>query len=272
MATRPIHYGVSLLFHLLLLALLAVSVRNSPVATPKAGSAQTKPQVQPIQAKAVSAAEVQAEVQRLRTEQQQQRRQDTARRKRIKSEAARLAQLQRQREADEVKAEQLKKEQAALAQKNAAEQKRLERLAAQRKMAQEQARKTEQARIKQQAEQDLKKQLAAEAQRLQQEQQAAQAKANARYRAQYIAAISDRVKRNWLRPPDQNGDFTCTVLVQQMPTGDVLDVQITKSCGSPALDRSVQNAVRKSSPLPPPPVPEVFDREIQFKFSASSSS
>lgn len=263
-------YGVSLLLHGVLLALLVVSIHTRPAAVRSAGPTEA----QPIRAVAVNAADVQAEVRRLRAEQHQQAHEDAARRRQVKEETARLAALKRQREADEAKAQrqlaQLKQEQEAVAQKRAAEQKRLEQLAAQRKMAQEQAQKAEQARIKRQAAQDLKRQLAAEAQRLQKEQQAAQTRANARYVAQYKDEIEAQVQSNWLRPPETTQDFTCTVLVQQMPTGDVLSVQITKSCGSPVLDRSVENAVRKSSPLPPPPVPEVFDREIEFTFSSSS--
>ncbi len=270
MAARFGPYAVSVVFHGLLLALLAVSIRN-PVIAQRSAAPQ---QVQPIRAVAIDSAKVEAEVQRLRAQQRQQRAQETARRRKIKDESLRLAALNRKRKADEAKARQqltqLKKEQAAVAQKRAAEQKRLEQLAAQRKMAQEQARKAEQARIKQQAVQDLKRQMAAEEKRLQQEQQTAQAAADTRYRAQYAADIAYRVRHNWLRPPDANQDFTCSVLVQQMPTGDVIAVRITKSCGSPVLDRSVENAVRKSSPLPPPPVPEVFDREIEFTFSSSS--
>jgi colicin import membrane protein len=33
-----------------------------------------------------------------------------------------------------------------------------------------------------------------------------------------------------------------------------------------AFQRSVEAAVRKASPLPAPPDPEVFDREIEFVF------
>jgi colicin import membrane protein len=69
-----------------------------------------------------------------------------------------------------------------------------------------------------------------------------------------------------LRPLDSPQDFSCRVKVVQSPKGDVLDVQMIDSCGSALLDRSVENAVRKSSPLPPPPDPSVFDREINIKF------
>ena len=270
MAARIGPYAVSIAFQGVLLALLAVSIRN-PVIAQRSAAPQ---QVQPIQAVAIDSAKVDAEVQRLRAQQRQQQANENAKRRQLKDEAARLVELNRKRKAEAAQAQQqlarLKKEQAAVAQKRAAEQKRLEQLAAQRKMAQDQARKAEQARIKQQAVQDLKRQMAAEEKRLQQEQQTERAAADTRYRTQYVDDIANRVRRNWLRPPGATQDFSCTVLVQQIPTGDVIAVQITKSCGSPVLDRSVEDAVRKSSPLPLPPVQEVFDREIEFTFSSSS--
>ena len=51
-----------------------------------------------------------------------------------------------------------------------------------------------------------------------------------------------------------------------MPDGEVLSAQVTKSCGSPALDRSVQDAVLRASPLPQPSDKDVFQNDLEFIF------
>ncbi len=279
-------YGVSVLLHLALLLLLGVSL-HTPVPPLRPTSAPA--QAEPIQAVAVDDAKVRAEVERLKSEQRQRKQQDEVQRRQLQDEARqarearereeqRLADLKKQADARQAReaAEQkrladLKKQQEALAQKQAAEQKRLADLEAKRKGEEAKARQADEDRKRKAAEQALQEKLAAAAKQMQEEQaqQAARSQANVKYKAQYVADIQNRVRRNWLRPVGSTQEFQCKVLVQQMPTGDVISVQITKSCGSPVLDRSVENAVRKSSPLPPPPVPEVWDREIEFTFSST---
>jgi len=46
----------------------------------------------------------------------------------------------------------------------------------------------------------------------------------------------------------------------------VSEVTVTKSSGNVAFDNSVIAAVRKSSPLPRPKDPSLFEREINFEF------
>ena len=43
--------------------------------------------------------------------------------------------------------------------------------------------------------------------------------------------------------------------IEQQPGGQVLSARVIRSCGNPALDRSVEQAAIKASPLPPPPDP-----------------
>jgi colicin import membrane protein len=49
----------------------------------------------------------------------------------------------------------------------------------------------------------------------------------------------------------------------------VFDAIVTKSSGDAAFDRSVEAAVKKASPLPPPQNPELFDRDLEFIFTYS---
>ena len=78
--------------------------------------------------------------------------------------------------------------------------------------------------------------------------------------------IAKKVENNWLRPVTNTEGESCDVIVTQTMTGEVLGVEL-KSCTSDnAFQRSVERAVRKASPLPLPPNPDVFDREIYFTF------
>ena len=80
--------------------------------------------------------------------------------------------------------------------------------------------------------------------------------------------IHDAVKRHWRRPPSVRKGDTCVVLVRQIPGGEVVSVNVTKCTGNAvAFQRSVRTAVLKASPLPPPPDPAVFDRDIRFTFN-----
>ena len=78
--------------------------------------------------------------------------------------------------------------------------------------------------------------------------------------------IKGKVERNWRRPPAVPTGTQCTVLMVQIPGGEVVDMRLDDCTGGMAFERSVEAAVRKASPLPDPPAPELFDREIEFIF------
>ncbi len=83
----------------------------------------------------------------------------------------------------------------------------------------------------------------------------------------YFNALRQRVNRNWRRPPGIGGNVECVVSVVQLEGGDIVDVDV-ESCrgGNAALEKSVERAVLSSSPLPLPPRPEMFDRQLRFYF------
>ena len=62
--------------------------------------------------------------------------------------------------------------------------------------------------------------------------------------------------------------ITCTVLVKQVPGGEVTDVQV-ESCtvDDAALRQSVEAAVYRASPLPPPPAGVPFERNLKLTFA-----
>ena len=85
-------------------------------------------------------------------------------------------------------------------------------------------------------------------------------------RIEYIAQIKDKIERNWLRPPGTASGLKCVVRVSQLPGGDVVQVDIQTGSGNIAFDRSVEEAILRSSPLPVPKDPSLFDRNILITF------
>ena len=85
-------------------------------------------------------------------------------------------------------------------------------------------------------------------------------------RMEYIAQIKDKIERNWLQPPGTAVGLSCLVRVSQIPGGEVVQAEIRESSGNIAFDRSVEEAVLRSSPLPVPKDPSLFDRHIVIAF------
>ena len=67
-------------------------------------------------------------------------------------------------------------------------------------------------------------------------------------------------------PPDLAGNPEAIFDVVQLPTGEIIDVRLRKSSGVRAYDDAVQRAILKSSPLPRPDRPELFQRALTLKF------
>jgi colicin import membrane protein len=109
--------------------------------------------------------------------------------------------------------------------------------------------------------------LQAQAERERQAQQKAAADAaHAKADADYIRRIQAKIRGNVVVPPDLQGDPEAVFDVVQLPTGEIIDVQLGKSSGVRAYDEAVQRAIIKSSPLPRPDTPDMFRRNLTLKF------
>jgi colicin import membrane protein len=84
--------------------------------------------------------------------------------------------------------------------------------------------------------------------------------------ADYIRRIQAKIRGNVTLPPDLNGNPEAVFDVVQLPTGEIIDVQLQKSSGVRAYDEAVQRAILKSSPLPRPDSPDMFRRNLTLKF------
>lgn len=131
---------------------------------------------------------------------------------------------------------------------------------------------------KQEQEKKLQQEKQAEALRQQQEQAEAAKAHKARAAAQqaaeqkvvgdYKSRIQAKIKRFIILPPDLTGNPQAEFDVVLMPTGDVLNLKLTRSSGSSAYDSAVERAIYKAQPLPLPPEPGLFSefRELHLKF------
>jgi colicin import membrane protein len=251
-------YSVAL--HVVIVAALTLSV-HLPSWQRTAGAPA------PIQATLVDQSVLEKREQAVREEQQRQQREEKQKRE---------AEQKVQRERDEtVKREQeLKLKQAQeLKDKQAREQKarddavkRDQELKAKQaqdvkdKQARDQKAREDAVKRKQQqqAEDDLQRQLAAEADRQQAE--------RAGLLDQYVRMIQDKIERNWTRPLSAKSGLDCMVSVVQLPTGDVIETRVTACNGDDAVARSIEAAVRLASPLPRPPNPNLFERNLNVRF------
>jgi colicin import membrane protein len=113
-------------------------------------------------------------------------------------------------------------------------------------------------------EKELKEQAAkALQQQLQNEARVAGAKAQGEVN-KYKALILQAISRRWLVPTGVNKSLSSELMIRLAPGGAVLDVQVTRSSGDVALDRSARDAVFKASPLPVPTEADGFDQFRQF--------
>ena len=142
-------------------------------------------------------------------------------------------------------------------QRAAAERKAQEEAEAKKRAAEEQQR---QAELKEQSEreEDLKRDLAAE-------EQARKARAGPAL-ASWQALIAAKINRAWLRPPTARPGIECMLNVTQVPGGEVTEVTIGECNGDQAVRESIEAAVYRASPLPPPPDPALFDRHLRIDF------
>jgi len=86
-----------------------------------------------------------------------------------------------------------------------------------------------------------------------------------RSEAEWIDRIRARIRSNVILPPDLAGNPEAVFDVVQLPTGEVIEVQLRKSSGVRAYDDAVQRAILKASPLPGAPRPEMFARVLELK-------
>ena len=210
---------------------------------------------------------------------------ELARREQEQKEQAEREAQAKQQEEDQKRQELEHQQEQALAEQKAAEDKRAEeqRQAEEQKKAQEKAEADQKARELAEA-----KKKAEEQKRLEDEQKKADAQAAAEREADlrrsldqemqrdaartsgamasWESQIMARITRAWLRPPSARAGIVCELNVTQVPGGAVTNVRIGACNGDQAVRESIEAAVYRASPLPPPPDPTLFERNLIITF------
>ncbi len=95
----------------------------------------------------------------------------------------------------------------------------------------------------------------------------ARAKASSdRAQNEYLNRIRVKIRGNIVLPPQLNGNPEAVFMVEQLPSGEVMNVRLARSSGNGNLDAATERAIRKSSPLPLPNDPSLFQRQLEISY------
>lgn len=199
-------------------------------------------------------------------EQQEQAAQEQARKEQVARDQAQKEQAERAAQEKERQMDEQKKQQEAQREaeaKRAAQKVEADRKAAEAKQLAEQKRAAEAQRAaddkaRQESEADLRSSMAAE--------EHANQLRNSGALASWVGQIAARIQRAWLRPPSARQGIQCVLQITQAPGGQVLSAKIESCNGDQAVRESIEAAAYRASPLPPPPDPSLFERDLEVTF------
>ncbi|MDJ0712547.1 MAG: cell envelope integrity protein TolA [Woeseiaceae bacterium] len=260
--------SMSLLLHVVIFGSMLVAfdfARPTPI-TPLTVTAQLVPDIperrppppQPEPEPIVEEPEPEPEPEPDNSEELRRQAEEEKRRLDALMEQQRLEELKRQEEEERKR----KEREEADRKKREEERKERERIEAERKRQED---------IRRQREENERLRRELEAEERQAELEAEERRFAARNSPEmdaYRYAIRNRIQRNWAVPASANADTRCTVRVRQLRNGDVVGVTIV-SCenADDAVRRSVEAAIRKSSPLPEPSNPDLFDSNLTINLT-----
>lgn len=159
---------------------------------------------------------------------------------------------QKKREAAERKQrEQEAAKQKAIADQKAADAKRKQKELEQRKLAEQKAEREKKAAAERKAKElERKRQQEALEKAMRDEERMLAEQAEAQVVNSYKSIIMERIAQRWSRPPSARRGMMCDLVIQLVPTGKIITVNITKSSGNDAFDRSAEQAVRAVDTIP----------------------
>jgi colicin import membrane protein len=197
------------------------------------------------------------QVQALQSEQASIQRALQAKQEALSNEQNRLAKLRQVQQQEAKQLAILQNKQAAAVKNFNDQQKQLTQTQQKLKALQQKERAVTNAVKKQQLAQEAKQlaerlhqqQLASEQAQLQQQ------KMNDGIIDRYRARILSAIQQQWIIPKETKPGMESKFLVQLSPSGQVEQVTLIQSSGSPVLDRSARVALFKASPLPVPQDP-----------------
>jgi colicin import membrane protein len=93
-----------------------------------------------------------------------------------------------------------------------------------------------------------------------------EADARSKALATWMDKVRFRIRSNIILPQGIPGNPEAIFDVSLLPTGEVLSVRQRRSSGHAAYDEAVYRAILKSSPLPKPDNPALFERQLELRF------
>jgi colicin import membrane protein len=82
----------------------------------------------------------------------------------------------------------------------------------------------------------------------------------------WVAQITARIQRAWIRPPSARAGLECTIYLSQVPGGEIVNVKLGSCNGDDAVKQSILDAAYRASPLPAPSDPSLFERNLEVTF------
>ncbi len=262
----PHGYGlaiiVALALHIVIIMLFAIQWPEDKrqVAEPTPKNIQAK--VIQIENKQVQQRKL-AEQKRVEKNKRDQRRRQEAQRKKKLAQQKAAKDKARKEKAAQAKAKKLADKKQA-DKKKAAElkERELKEIAKKKALAQQE----EQLAFEREQEEKLLEALAIEEQQRSMEKALAdelQAQKNVAITNDVVAQIQAKIYRTWRYPPSARPDMTVIVKIQLVPTGEVINVTLTRGSGNEAVDRSVISAIKRAQPLPVPKDIRLFERQFR---------
>ncbi len=149
---------------------------------------------------------------------------------------------QKQIALDKAKKEKEEKEKQEKLKREKQKQEEEKKLAQQREKEKRKKEQEKKEKERKERERKQKEQLQAE---LEAEKQVQQAEDDQQLSQSYANVIRQRVEQSWSRPPSARNGMKTELTIQLVPTGEVIDVVVTKSSGNSAFDRSAIQAVKR---------------------------
>lgn len=255
MTFRLRHLVAALILHLLLFGLLAGGAQcsNKVVRPP------------PIQGVLLDASRKET-AQKRKEEAEKKKREEQAEKKKAEEEKKQKEIADQRKAADKLKKK--KAEEENKKKKGAADKKKAEETNKKKKQQDEEKEKSLAAQRELQDKARLEDEMRQESLKRDADREASARAASEREKKQsaWAALLRRAVAKNWTRPAAATQNFSCTVHVLLLPDGSVSAANVAKSCGSASLDKSVEDAVYRASPLPKPDDPSIFDRDLIINF------
>lgn len=218
--------------------------------TPTPPKPAPPPDAQAQRAEAERLAEAKREEQRSAERQAEQARAESERKD--QEETKRKA-----REAERKAAEETERNAQEEAKRKAQQEAERERIAAAKREAEEK-RQAQEAKLNAESQAELQRSLADE--------ERINAVRSSGAMASWTQQITARIQHAWIRPPSARAGLDCTLYVTQVPGGEIVSVKLGTCNGDEAVRESIQVAAYRASPLPPPPDPALFVRDLEIHF------